>query len=266
MVEIGGMVSTEALGATTSFLWVLLKWLVVLAILGGAFWFLYQRKQYKFSVKLKVFQHEQFVYYESVAKIKKVDGVPFWFIKGLKELVPVPPATSLYMSSKGRWVAEGYYDRTAGVIWSRDTMSKNVFASTAAGIVKKQGKSGESSIDTHHQPMTTTERSLLSTQITKALMRKGKDMWAMVLPIVFIVALLFIFALILIFWKDIAEPVIALSGSNAQISKDNMLMQQQNIRLYQMLTGGKGNGTSYIIQQLPADQAYNLPVFPEATS
>jgi hypothetical protein len=255
----GALLNTGASTAYTIF-----KVVGVLLLVGIIFYYLYQRKQYKYSIKLKILQNEQFVYYENVAKLKRVDGAPFWFIKGLKELVTIPPAESMYLSTNGRWVAEGYYDRTAGVIWSKDTLSKTEFAKLAMQISKQRtGKeSGTSSVDTHYQPMTSTERSLQANQVTKALLRKGKDVWAMIWQLVPVVVLLVLFVLVLIFWNDIAKPVIALEASTAKISEDNGIMQQQNIRLYQMLTGGKGNGTSYVVQELPSDKQYFLPERP----
>lgn len=257
MFQIGGGFDTAA---TT--LYSMGKWLLALGVVALLFWWLYNKKQYKYEVKLKLFQNEQFVYYQSLAKVKTVDGANFWYIRGLKQLVTVPPAASMYLGSNGHWIAEGYYDRLAGVIWSRDTMSKSDFMKIVEELQKKGDRSGTGIADTHYQPMSTTERSLQAHQVTKAILRKGKDIWAMIWQILPILVMVVIFALILIFWNDIAKPIIALEASNAQISQDNKFMQEQNIRLYQMLTGGKGNGTHYIIQSIPADQQYFIPSFP----
>lgn len=255
--SIGGSFDNAA-----SSLYTMLKVGIVLAIFGLIFWYLYNKKQYKYEVKLKLFQNEQFVYYQSRAKAKTIDGAPFWYVKGLKQLATVPPAASIYLGSNGRWIAEGYYDRQAGIIWSRDTLSKTEFMKVLEELQKKGIKNGGGTIETHYQPMSTTERSLQAHQVTKAIIRKGKDIWGMIWQLLPVIILVIIFALILIFWNDIAKPVISLAASNAQISEDNRWMQEQNIRLYQMLTGGKGNGTSYIIQAIPADQQYFIPQYP----
>lgn len=261
MFQIGGGFDTAA---TT--LYTMGKVLGVLAVFALVFWWMYNKKQYKYEVKLKLFQNEQFVYYQSLAKLKVEDGAKFWYVKGLKQLVTEPPATSLYFGTNGRWIAEGYYDRQAGVIWSRDTLSKADFMKIVKELQEKGERSGTGSVDTHYQPMSTTERSLQAHQVTKAILRKGKDIWNMIWQLLPVVILVIVFALILIFWNDIAKPVISVAGANAEISKQNELMQEQNIRLYQMLTGGKGNGTSYIIQEVPADQRYFLPQYPGRNS
>lgn len=257
LMQLGGTADT-ALSTAYS----VLKWVGVLVVLGLIFWWLYNRKQYKYDVKLKVFQNEQFVFHSDKAKQVVIDGATFWYLKKLKHRTVIPPASSLYLSTAGRWVAEGYFDREAGLLWSRDTVSKQEFMKIIERMKKTGEISGSGAIDTHYQPMTATERSLLAHQITKALTRKGKDIWAMIWQILPVVVLVIIFALILIFWGDIAKPVKELAASNAQISADNKLMQQQNIRLYQMLTGGKGNGTHYIVQQIAEDQQYFIPQFP----
>jgi len=266
-IGLEGMIPSGMADTFGSTLYAILKVVGVLAVIAVLFYFLYQRKQYKYDIKLKVLQNGQFAYYESKAKLLKVDGVPFWFIKGLKETANVPPPESMYLSTRGRWVAEGYFERNAGVIWSKDILSQQEFSKLAKEIAEKRTTktpSGTETVTTHYQPMTSTERSLQANQVTKSLLRKGKDLWAMIWQLLPIIILVIIFALILIFWNDIAKPVIDLSASNAQISKDNSIMQQQNLRLYMMLTGGTGNGT-YIVQELSSDRQYFLPERPEVT-
>lgn len=250
--------------ATT--LYTMLKVVGVLAVIGLIFWYLYNKKQYKYDVHLKVFSNEQFVHFQSPAKIQIVDGAPFWYIKKLKHLATAPPSASMTPGANGRWVAEGYYDRQAGVIWSRDSMSKAELARVIDELKKKGERSGTGMADTHYQPMSTTERSLQAHQVTKAILRKGKDIWAMIWQILPVLVLVVIFALVLIFWNDIAKPVISLAASNEEISENNRFMQEQNIRLYQMLTGGKGNGTHYIIQEIAANEQYFMPSYPGGNS
>lgn len=256
--QLGGWVDT---GLSTAYS--IMKWVGGAIVLGLIFWYLYNRKQYRYDVVLKVFQNEQFVYHFDKAKARVEDSVTFWYLRKLKHRCVPPPSASMYLSTRGRWVAEGYYDREAGLLWSRDTLSKQDFMKVLEGL-KKDGRiiGAGGIVDTHYQPMTATERSLMAHQITKALTRKGTDLWAKIWQMLPVILLVVIFALILIFWGDIAKPVKELSASNAQISKDNMIMQQQNIRLYQMLTGGKGNGTYYVVQELSAEESIFIPAYP----
>lgn len=260
MFSIGGGVDSVA-----STLYGVVKIVLVLAVIAGVFYYFYNKKQYKYGVRLKVLQNGRFVSWEGVAKVKLDDNkISFWYIKGLKELVDIPPNESMSITSTGRWIAEGYYDRTTGVFWGKDTTTEKDFQKKIKEVVLEGGerKSGSHSIDTYHEPFSTTQRSLLAARISRAMQRKGKDVWAMIWQILPVMVLVVIFVLVLIFWNDIAKPVISLAGTNAQISADNKLMQEQNIRLYSMLTGGKGNGTSYVVQQIPSDQQYFIPERP----
>lgn len=224
----------------------------VLGIIGFLGWYLWYRKQYKYSVKLRILENKRFVYWEDVARrVIEPGGIPYWYLKRLKEKTMVPPGEAMILSPGGMWIAEGYYDRNSGVTWGRDTTSVQEFEDFIKG--KDKSTSGEESINRHHQPMTSTQRTMVAHQIEKAIVRKGQGIWQIIWQLLPMVFMLIVLVLILIFWKDIAKPISDLQGSNAEISKQNMQVQQQNLRFYQMLTGGKGNGT-YIVQQLPTDE------------
>ena len=258
-----GIGSTADVIGTTAYTAV--KVLSVVLVLGLIGWWLWNRKKYVYDVRLKVLQNGRFIDFVTVARAKVDDtGVVFWYVKGLKQYASQPPDKSMSFSTKARWVAEGYYDRLTGIMWAQDLTTEKDFINkiqelqnSPDGITK-----GTHTIDVHHQPFTTTERSLLASRISRAMQRKGKDIWSMIWQILPAVILLVLIVVILIFWNDIAKPVIQLESATAEIARNNGLIQQQNIRLYQMLTGGKGNGTSYVVQELPQDQQYFMPTRP----
>lgn len=224
--------------------------LFIVGIIGFIGWYSWYRRQYKYGVKLRILENNRFVYWEDVARrVSEPGGISYWYLKRLKEKAIVPPGESMLLSPGGQWIAEGFYDRSGGITWGRDTMSVEEFKR----FIKEGGKSGEQSINRNFQPMTSTQRTLVAHQIEKAIIRKGQGIWQILWQLAPMVILLMIFVLILIFWKDIAAPITAMQGSNAEISKTNMQIQQQNLRMYQMLTGGKGNGT-YIVQVIPSDE------------
>ena len=247
--DLGGITG----GLLTGGYWLFLA-VIVIGMIGGVAFVVWNRKQYKYHVKLKIYQNKQFLYYEDVAKKVMVNGAPMWYIKGLKETVSIPPGESMYTTAGGGWVAEGFYERNAGVLWGKDAVSRDTFENTlkaleAAGTERNQG-----SVDKHFQPMTSTDRALQANEVTKAVLRRGKDLWTMLWQLAPAVILLCVLALVLIFWGNIAKPVQELQNTNAEISKQNLQVQQQNFRFYQMLTGGRGNGT-YIVQQIAGDES-----------
>jgi len=224
----------------------------ILGLIGFLAWYIWHRKQYRYSVKLRILENDRFVYYEDIARVVKEDGASFWYIKKLKEKAIVPPGNATIVRAGGGWIAEGFYDRNAGIIWGRDELSVDEFKKFIKNIDPEQ-RNKTSGINKTFQPMTSTQRALQSHQVTKAALRMGQNIWQVLWQVLPAFLMIVIFALILIFWKDVAAPVISLQNSNAEISKLNAGIQQQNLRMYQMLTGGKGNGT-YIVQVIPEDQ------------
>lgn len=235
-------------------------WSFIIGLVAFGVWYRWYKKQYKYSVKLKILQNKQFVYYEDVARQVVDHGTPFWYIKGLKHRTTIPPGESMYLSPTGRWVAEGYFDRAAGVIWARDTQSKEDFEEFAKNLVKDGGsRSGDATINTNFQPVTTTQRSLQANQVTKAVLRRGKDIWSVLWQLTPMIFMVIVIALILIFWGQIYQPAKDIQSQGLELIEQGGAIQQQNLRLYMMLTGGKGNGT-YIVQQISDDQnTFNIP-------
>lgn len=263
MVDVSGFVDSGLTTAYTGMIWVG----VIGIILGLAAW-VWWRRQFKYLVRLKVLKNGAFIYYEDVAREIHQEGSQYWKLRGLKELCGIPPSESISQNNKGQFVAEGYYSKDAGVIWAKDTMTREEFRKLEEELRQRRatgktdgktavffdtsGVHGKSTI-TKFQPLTTQERALQAGQVTKAMLRKGNSIWDMIWKIAPAILILIVFVLILVFWNDIAKPVITLSQQNIDIQKNNKEIMQQNLRFYTMLTGGKGNGT-YVVQQIPEDE------------
>lgn len=232
---------------------------LIMGIIGFSCWyFFYWKKQYKYQVKLKVLQNKQFVYYQDIAKIVKDNGANFYYIKGLKERATLPPGEAMYLQPKGGWVAEGFYDRNSGVIWAKTNLSvedfEKIINTTTPGILDGNGLPILRTVDPQFQPMTSTQRSLQAAQVTKAVLRRGKDFFSMFWQVLPFIIILMFFTITVVFWGNIIKPVETLASDLSSISKDNELILQQNLRFYTLLTGGRGNGT-YIVEQVPGDSS-----------
>lgn len=241
--------------------WGIVVFLIVVAVIGAfAYWY-WLNKQYKYQVHLKVLKSGTFTtYYDTARQIDK-DGERYWKLRNLKETVSIPPDKSITQTVRGGWVADGYYERNIGVIWATDSTTWQEFDKLSKSLQEKRRNDPNvkfDAIETQYQPITSQERSLQASQITKAVLRKGKSGWELLLQLLPAIMIFFVLVLVLIFWNKIAEPVIQTEQMNQQISTQNALIQQQNLRFYMMLTGGKGNGT-YVVQKLPEDQQ----TFPE---
>jgi hypothetical protein len=235
---------------------------ILLGILGGFGYWIWLNKQYKYRIHLKVLKHGTFTVFDDTARSIKKDGEHFWKLRNLKELTSVPPPESILQTMGGKWEVEGYYERNIGVLWSRDTMTRTQFEALAKSLQERRKSDPNEKtepIDTQYQPITSQERALQASQVTKAQLRKGKSGWEALLQLAPAFMILIVLILVVVFWNKIAAPVIELEKGVEQLSKTNAQIQQQNLRFYMMLTGGKGNGT-YIVQQLPEDQT----TFPDA--
>ena len=237
----------------------ILVWMIAgCVVIGGLLWLRWYNRQFKYLVKLKVMRHNDFVYWEDKARLVEEDGSRYWKLRKLKVLAQIPPSDSTYTDTLGRFVAEGYYSRDAGVFWSRDKITRAKFQKLEDDILEAQldptKKKPVSVIEAEYQPLTTSQRALQANQITRAIERKGKSWLQFLMPLAFGLMAIILCFLVFVFWDKISKPVMDLSAQNVEISNNNAEIQQQNLRLYMMLTGGKGNG-SYIVQQIPSDDA-----------
>lgn len=247
-----GAVAASALSGSFG----LVIFFVVLAAVGGiAGWYWYN-KQFKYQVDLKVLKNGGFTKYYDTARLIRKNGEHYWKLRSLKEIVSVPPPESISQTVKGGWVADGYYERNIGVLWSCDKMTVQQFEALSKSLHEKRKNDPSvkfDAVETQYQPITSQERAMQAAAITKAQLRKGKSGWELLRDLIGPVFMFLVLILIVIFWNKIAAPVIELQQTNAQLLHDADQLQQQNLRFYMMLTGGKGNST-YIVQQLPEDQ------------
>lgn len=231
------------------------KVVLALGIIGALAWWVYQKRQYKYDVNLKVLKHGSFMTYRDVAKIVKEQGVSYWKLKKLKEIASVPPPDSTTQGMGGRFVAEGYYERSRGILWSRDLMTRQEFEQKADELRTRGigSKDKDNIIDTTYQPLSTQERALQAQQVTKAITRKGKNWIEMLVQFAPAIIMIIFVIIIVLFWDRITQPTLTAQSNNVAYMEQLRGFQEQNLRLYMMLTGGKGNGT-YIVQELPNDE------------
>jgi hypothetical protein len=236
--------------------------ILALALLGVLGWLYWLKRQYKYLVHLKVLKNGTFsTFYDTARQINK-DGEKYWKLRKLKEHASVPPPEAITQTLGGAWVADGYYERNIGVLWAKDAMNRQEFEKLAESLREQRERDPNAKVDainTRYQPITSQERALQASQITKAVIRKGKSGWEIFKDLIYPILIFMVLVLIVIFWKNISEPIIQTSAQNAQISEQNAKVQEQNLRFYIMLTGGHGNIT-YAVQPIPQDQQ----LFPQA--
>lgn len=175
----------------------ILQWLLVLVILGGLAFIVWTRTQYKIHIRLREVTKDRKLIFDDMARIYDLDGVTHWKLQKTKLIVPVAPEEAIEINRKGRKVVEAYL--VDGEI---------EYIKDATTSVKP------------FQPMTTKQRHIFMHQLKKAHERRTKTWKDVVVPITAIVGLVTIVVSLMIFYGDIAKPVLDMGQQQAAMQKE----------------------------------------------
>lgn len=216
-------------------------WIGVFAVIGTliflVFWYMsFNRRvtvnyETRGGVRLVIFDK---------AKLKKVRGANYWKLMRLKKQWLAPPGEAVRITIKGKFYAECNYkegdDRPAWIILKE---SEPV---TVDGerMINEQ---------TYFSP---EDRALLVEQLEEANNRNKNllnTLMQLAVPAMFIIMLV----VVLIFWKDIWEPMKESQGAMATIAKEQAKISEQNARLFSIMAGKLDIGELKINQVVPGD-------------
>lgn len=202
-------------------------WLLLGAIIIGAIWFFLWFKKYnKIVVVRKVVNGNIKVFMDKCRYIKDKEGVEWYKFLKLGKKVKIPPKDSIDITSKGKDFLECYFTETGEIQW---------------GIAKRN----ESTIII--EPFTTEDRQTLQYQFYKAHLEGGINWKDLIIPIFGIIALVIIAVSLMIFYKDMGEPLL-LMGDKLAVFQENQekIMGQMNIMLERLCSSGYGNCTQVL--------------------
>lgn len=243
MTQIGG-------GMNTVFYGVLIVLVIgILALIGVIIWI---KLSYKHEVLIRYIVNGGKVLSHDTAKDWEDErGVKHWKLKKErdkeKRIMPYPPGTSINRMKNGKLYHETYYLEGVGYIPIQDNMHisdipENLFDNIPEEIadeedsILKDKKIKEwkaetlrdwmrsNKIDTAFHAISSQDRAALGANIRKAEERRGKS-WTEHLPLYAgLGALVIIVVALLIFYGDVAKPVIESKKIDLEIMKTNQLV------------------------------------------
>lgn len=207
--DIGSIGSTAGATATNvmNTAVTLIFWILILAVFGAVIYIAYKYMQYKHRVRVRYITGGtvRYIIDDRARELKEEGGkVAYWQLLRMKKKIPVPPAESIQLGKKGFFYVECYYTDEEGFIFTKDTVDP-----------KKP-------LD----PLTTNQKLVLINQIKKAQSRKQQTLSELLFKMAPVLAIIMIFVVMALFWKDITAPMVEVSNNNAQISHENARILQ----------------------------------------
>lgn len=194
---------------------------VCVGIIFTVMW--YKSKYNKIVVVRKIVNGNIKVYLDKCRYIKDKEGVEWYKFWKLGVKTKIPPKESIDITSKGKDFLEAFFNETGEVHW---------------GIAKRSGN------NINIEPFTTEDRQTLQYQFYKAHLESGVNWKDLIIPIVGILALVIISVSLMIFYKDMGEPLLAMGDKIAGMQQQQVEMQKQmNVMLERLCSSGYGNCT-----------------------
>ena len=167
---------------------------------------------------------------ERAREVKDKNGCIYWDLwhYGRKS---VPADKCISIDKKGRKWATGILTSTKEIIWEH----------RESNITKDLDNLKE--FNAKYQPLTTNQRIGLIDQIEKAIARKGQDLKQLVLPTVAIGALVLVIIAGIVFWTDLAKPVLdakAMDQASVKIQQETITMLKDIKNDIQTIKAEKG--------------------------
>jgi hypothetical protein len=177
---------------------VLMVFAIVLGLVAStmgvyAFWYL---RQFKIKFRLRELTRDRKLITDDKARIYKMDGVTYWQLLKTKLVVPVPPSSAIEIDKRGIKTVEAYLiDDEIQYIVDKNTQL-NAF-----------------------EPYTTKQRHIFSHQLKKAFERRTKSWKDLIVPITAIVGFVVIVVSLMVFYGDMAKPLLEMGQKQAAIAE-----------------------------------------------
>lgn len=214
-----------------------LAWIIVLV------YKIYINKRFPFDITLKYVINGRCLVKQTKARImiRKNDTDLFTFkgriFKTLK--APLPPEKAVEILSSGRMYLKGYVIETDNVVWAEDTLN---WLNNKIEVKSAEGKVvGYKSIVEEIQPITQQQRSNWFNEMRKAERDNKKKLSEIFLALAPLLMVLIIFVMVIIFWKDITNPIIKAEALQKEMKElDIKIIDKLNV-LYKIQNGTKLN-------------------------
>lgn len=197
-------VADVGVGALDFFFDVFLYVAIGLVFAGMIGLFLFMSKYNKRVVIRKKINGKNKIFYDKARKIEK-DGIIWWKLFKAKKMIEVPPNEAVEVDGKGRDFIELYELETGEFIPMVDNHNKiNAI-----------------------EPFTTNQRQLLQGQYIKATLERGFKFTDFLGAITYVAGLVILVISLLVFYGDIAKPVLEMGDKQAAIADKQIEFQKQ---------------------------------------
>lgn len=187
-----GQLATAATGIQQG-----LIYLLVFAVIGVACFIAWLFLQYNIRVRVKEITGGRKIIHDTRARLlKKEKKLKIW---AFNEKAPLPPASAINVTKKGKKYVEAYYINNQ-YIYATDNI-------TAEHI--------------EYEPLKTDDREFYLNEMREAEERKGFDWKANIPLFAGMAVLVIIFVITLVYWGDIMQPSIKMQDQNAKIATQN---------------------------------------------
>ena len=231
MADIGAMFSTSGIGdQILTVIMIIFLLLVLVAVL-----LLFKMvKEYKHKVRIKEVINGRKIIFDDKAKEVIEDGIVFWKLMKRKSVISVPPPEAIEISNKGKKCVECYKTETGEYIFSKDIADIKDIPKKILEINNDEEREKQilewrkdNRIIDSFQPLTTKQRLILINQLKKAEAKRKKDWNDMIPTIVSIGALLILVVSLMIFYADMAKPLLDMAGQ--QNTNEQIKLQQLEV-------------------------------------
>lgn len=225
MADVFGM-NVDVQGGLTTGYWGILIVLCIVLFFGLGFAYIWYKKYNRIVVvKKMVSDGKKKVMFDKCRYLKDKEGVEWFKFLYLRKKVRLPPSEAIEIMASGKEFLECYLTETGEISWAKDNTKE------LKGI----------------EPFTTEDRQVLQYQFYKAHLEGGVNWKDLIIPIVGIMALVIIIVCLLIFYKDMGEPLLAMADKvNLNTDKQIQLMDKMNIMLERLCAEGYGNCTQVL--------------------
>lgn len=183
---------------------IILYVIIGLFFVGIIFMFLIMSKYNKRVVIRKKINGKNKIFYDKARLLKK-DGVLWWKLLKAKDVIEVPPSHAVEVDRKGRDFVELYELETGEYI----------------PLIDKHDEINSV------QPFTTNQRQLLQGQFTKANLERGFKLVDYIGAITYVAALVILVLGLMVFYGDIAKPVLEMGDKQVEIASKQVELQNQ---------------------------------------
>lgn len=196
-------------------------------------------KRFPYDITLKYVINGRCIVKQTKARIRYRKGETEMFIfkggffKNLK--APIPPEKTVEILGNGRMYVKGYVRKTDNVVWAEDNIQWEGI--NPIGKDENGNDVYANTIDEKIQPITQQHRSLWFDEMRKAERDKVQRLGQILLALAPFLMIIIIFVMVLVFWKDITNPIIQAETLQKQMKElDIKIIDKLNV-MYKIQNG-----------------------------